>query len=66
DVAIEIKSTDNIETRHLKGIKAFREDFPQSRLMVVSLDPFDRRTEKGIEITNIHKFLKMLWGGEIV
>lgn len=66
DVAIEIKSSDNIETRHLKGLKAFREDFPESRLMVVSLDPFDRRTETGIEITNIHKFLKMLWDGEIV
>ncbi len=66
EIAVEVKSTNNIESRHLKGLKAFKEDFPESRLMVVSLDPFNRKTDSGIEILNIHRFLKMLWNGEII
>ena len=37
-IAIEIKSTDEVKSRHLKGLKAFTEDFPQARAIIVSLD----------------------------
>ena len=66
EVAIEIKSSDNIENRHLKGLKAFRDDFPNARLIIVSLDPFDRKTDSGIEIMNINTFFKALWEGKIM
>ena len=65
EVAIEIKSTDNIESRHLKGLKAFHDDFPSARLIVVSLDPFDRKTDSGIEIMNVHRFFDALWSGQV-
>ncbi|MCR5456069.1 MAG: AAA family ATPase [Bacteroidales bacterium] len=66
DVAIEIKSSDNIENRHLKGLKAFHEEFPTARQIVVSLDLFDRTTDSGIEITNVHNFFKNLWKGNVI
>ena len=66
EVAIEIKSSDNIENRHLKGLKAFHDDFPTARLIIVSLDPFDRKTDLGIEIMNINTFFKDLWEGNIM
>lgn len=64
-VAIEIKSADEVMGKHLKGLKAFREEYPETRLMVVSLDKLTR-TSDGIEIVYVYDFLKMLWKGEIV
>ena len=38
EVAIEIKSSDNVTTSHLKGLKAFGEEHPDCKLIVVSLE----------------------------
>ena len=63
-VAIEIKSTEHVETKHKKGLKAFKEEHPDCRLMLVSLDPITR-TSGDIELIYVLDFLKMLWNGEI-
>ncbi|MBR7053397.1 MAG: hypothetical protein IKI26_01375 [Prevotella sp.] len=59
-VAIEIKSADEIQTKHLKGLKAFGEEHPESRRIIVSLDRFNRRIGD-IECIYILDFFKMLW-----
>lgn len=59
-VAIEMKSVEEVQTRHLKGLKSFGEDFPEARLMIVSLDPIHRRMGN-IECVYVHDFLNMLW-----
>lgn len=64
-VAIEIKSAEEIMNKHMKGLKAFREEYPDSRLMVVSLDKLTRTSDE-IEIVYIYDFLKMLWNNEII
>ena len=64
DVAIEIKSSEEIKTRHKTGLKAFKEEYPDARLVLVSLDPVSR-LEGGIEVMNVAVFLKKLWEGEI-
>ena len=64
-IAIEIKSTDEVKSRHLKGLKAFTEDFPQARAIVVSLDKY-ARIMNGVEIIPADLFLKALWNSEIV
>ena len=64
-VAIEIKSCDEVQSRHLKGLKAFSEEYPQARLIVVSLDPNPRRMN-GVEIYPVTEFLKKLWNNEII
>ena len=63
-VAIEIKSAEEVKTRHKKGLKAFYEEHPDCRLILVSLEPVTRRVED-IELIYVLDFLKMLWNGEI-
>ena len=59
-IAIEIKSAEVIMPKHLKGLKSFAEEHPQSRKIVVSLDTFTRRMGD-IECFYVLDFFKMLW-----
>lgn len=64
DVAIEIKSAEEVQSRHTRGLKAFLEDFPKTRPIIVSMDR-SRRLLNGIEVIPVYEFLKMLWNGKI-
>jgi len=64
-VAIEIKSCEEVQTKHLKGLKAFSEEHPNARLIAVSLDPNPRKINN-VEIYPATEFLRKLWAGEIV
>ncbi|MDD2594247.1 MAG: AAA family ATPase [Bacteroidales bacterium] len=64
-IAIEFKSSEEIQSKHTKGLKAFCEDFPDARAIIVSLDR-NRRTLNGIDIFPAMEFLKMLWEGTII
>ena len=59
-IAIEIKSVEEVLPRHLKGLKAFGEEYPESRRIIVSLDPINRRTDN-IECIYVLDFCKLLW-----
>lgn len=63
-VAIEIKSNDEVQSRHLRGLKAFSEEHPEARLIVVSLDT-NPRFLNGVEIWPAKQFLEQLWTGKI-
>jgi hypothetical protein len=47
-------------TRHLKGLKAFGEEHPQSRRIIVSLDKFNRHMGD-VECIHVLDFFKLLW-----
>lgn len=64
-IAIEIKSAEEIHPRHLKGLKSFGDDYPNSRRILVSLDRICRRNDD-VELIYVYDFLKMLWKGEII
>ncbi|MBQ6956357.1 MAG: ATP-binding protein [Bacteroidales bacterium] len=64
-VAIEVKSCEEVKSRHLRGLKAFSEDFPDCRLIVVSFDTYRRRMN-GVEIIPVKEFLADLWSGKIL
>lgn len=64
-VAIEIKSVEEVLPRHVKGLLSFGDDYPESRRLIVSLDPFNRSVN-GIEAIYVYDFFRMLWNGEIV
>lgn len=51
-----------IGNAHTKGLKAFSEEFPDARLIIVSLDKQPRRMN-GIDILPAQDFLRMLWNG---
>jgi hypothetical protein len=64
-VAIEVKSTVSANSRHLKGLKAFAEEYNVKKLILVSNDPLPRLVEN-VLILPWHVFLKRLWAGEII
>lgn len=64
EVAIEIKSSEEVQSRHTRGLKAFSEEFPDARLIMVSLDKMPRLMN-GIEIYPALEFLARLWNGTI-
>lgn len=65
EVAIEVKSTDNVQARHLKGLLQFEAEFPARRLIVVSNDPWPRRMGN-VDVLPWGVFLTSLWGGDII
>ena len=59
-IAIEIKSSEEVQSNHTKGLKAFSEEFPDARLVIVSMDKYPRRMSN-VEIYPALQFLSMLW-----
>jgi predicted AAA+ superfamily ATPase len=65
EVALEIKSSGEVQNRHLKGLKAFAEEYPVKKLILVSNDPYPRLIDK-VLILPWQIFLQQLWAGEII
>ena len=66
EIAIEIKAANQVKERHLKGLRAFKEEYKAKNYILVSLDPKPRLTSDGILILPWEEFLKRLWQGEII
>ena len=64
-LAIEIKSVENVQNNHLKGLRTFATEHPDCRRMIVSLDIMSRITEDNIEIVYVYDFLKHLWAKQL-
>ena len=65
DIAVEIKSTTQAHDRHLKGLRAFKEEH-RTEGILVSLDPQPRKTSDDIWILPWRTFLDRLWGNELL
>jgi predicted AAA+ superfamily ATPase len=65
EVALEIKGTDNVQTRHLKGLKSFSEEYAVKKMIIVSNDPIERKIGD-LTVMPWRLFLKTLWAGEII
>jgi len=75
-IAIECKISKNIDKREYRGLLAFKDNFPEARLIMVALVtsprmvkiPTDQGTgmETEIEIMPLEFFLKQLWAGKII
>lgn len=65
EVAIEIKATSGVHPHHCRGLKAFKEEHPNARTIIVSFDKNPRKIAD-IEIIPAVTFLKMLWEHSIV
>ena len=64
-IAIEIKSTDHVESKHKKGLQKFVEEHPHARQIIVSRDFLTRRSGD-IDLYYVTDFFKALWAGEII
>ena len=64
--AIEIKGTTSITDKHLKGLRALKEEGNILNFAVVSLDQNERKTADDITVFPWKIFLQRLWDGELV
>ena len=65
EVAIEVKSSDHVASSDTKGLKAFSEEHPETKLILLSLEERPRKLN-GIEIWPVGQFLPRLWGRKIL
>jgi predicted AAA+ superfamily ATPase len=65
DVAIEVKATNNVQPKHLKGLKAFSEEYAVKQLILVCNEPLPRISDD-IRILPWKIFLEELWTGKIM
>lgn len=65
EVAVEVKSSSEVASSDTKGLRAFGEEHPEARLVVVSMEERPRR-HNGIEIWPVADFFKRLWDGKFV
>ena len=63
---IEMKSATSIQNKHLKGIRALKEEGIIQNFAVVSCDRYERKTQDSITIFPWKIFLKKLWNGDII
>lgn len=64
EVAVEFKSCTEVQSKHLRGLKAFKEEHPTARLIIVSLD-VSPRILHDVEVMPATYFLQELWKGGI-
>ncbi|MBI2645306.1 ATP-binding protein [Candidatus Uhrbacteria bacterium] len=65
EIALEIKGVPEVHIHHLKGIRAFREEYKPKKTIIVSLDK-NQRIVDGIQILPWELFLHDLWSGLII
>ena len=65
-VAIEVKGSDNVQPRDLKGLATFAQEHEPRLAIVVCNEPVPRRTTAGIWVLPWREFLERLWEGRIV
>jgi predicted AAA+ superfamily ATPase len=65
EAAIECKSTREVRTADLRGLRALKDEHTPRRCIVVSRLSERRRTEDGIEILPWQEFCEELWGGTL-
>jgi uncharacterized protein len=65
-VAIEVKSTDNIQPKHTKGLKALSEEYLIDKKIVISLDTLPHLLDNDIQALPWSIFLDKLWEGKII
>ena len=64
-IGIEVKATEMVQTKHLKGLKALKEEGLIEKYMIVSRDPYYRVVDE-IEVYPWQEFLKALWSGSLI
>lgn len=64
-IAIEVKGSEMVSSKHLKGLKALAEDLNLTKKIVVSMDPVPRMVGD-ISIYPYRIFLEKLWDDKIV
>jgi predicted AAA+ superfamily ATPase len=62
DTAIEVKATELVSEKHLKGMRALAEEMNIKHQIIVSMDPVPRQVDV-VKILPVTVFLEQLWQG---
>lgn len=66
ECAIECKSTAEVQTHHLKGLRELKTEHPAlGKQILVSREAKSRKTSDGIEILSVADFVEDLWSGRL-
>ena len=63
ELAIEVKSTENVQEKHLKGLKTLQEEGIFKRYIVICQETISRKQDS-IEIWNWKDFFSSLWNSK--
>ena len=64
--AIEVKGAEIATSQHLKGLRSFANEYPETKHKIcVCIADQDRLTEDGIRILGIQSFVSKMWAGEL-
>ncbi len=66
DTAIEVKATRTVHDKHLKGLRALKEEKIFLQYIIISFDEIDRETADGIRCLHWSGFLTLLWKDAIL
>ena len=66
ELAVECKSTREVRTADLKGLRALKDEHVVRRSVVVSRERERRRTDDGIEILPWRELCRELWEGTLL
>ncbi len=66
EIAVEVKATKKVESKHLKGLYALKEENIVKDYYLISEDKIERRTSDGFQLLYWQNFLDKLWKNEIV
>ena len=65
DVAIEVKGSQRVHSKHTRGLRALLEEHSVKRTVIVSLEKYPRKLDPQLEILPWKVFLEVLWSGEL-
>lgn len=65
EYAIEVKSSNNASSSDTKGLKAFGEEHPNAKLILISMDEYPKMMN-GIEVWPARQFLERLWENRMI
>jgi uncharacterized protein len=66
EIALEVKGVEQVAGHHMKGIKAFDEEYTTKKSIIVSLDLKPRQLDNGILVLPWEHFLQKLWSGALI
>lgn len=65
-IAIEVKASERVTARDLKGIRALAEEVALQRMIVVSREAAGWTTDDGVRVLPARDFFRQLWQGELL
>lgn len=65
EVAIEVKSSNNVASHDTKGLKAFGEEHPNAKLILLAMEERPRMLN-GVEVWPVAQFLPRLWNRKVI